>query len=438
MRLQNNKMTMKTVIRNKTRRCSRMVNGQKRGELFFYLALWAIMFAAPVLSLYVESLTSISSSRIADSVEYDWQTVWNAWALLAMFCAVFFIHNFLLAPLLVYRNRHRLYWALVSILAVSFVAYQTLCRPHPPTHHAMRSGAKSDIRHEAAPEDRPPMPLFGGDGRPGGKPDDNNRSFADRDDTPPAKPKDDGDERQRHEPPRIFGGQDTVAFIIMGLLIALNLGVKYYFKSLDDRKRIKDLERENLNRQLEYLKYQINPHFFMNTLNNIHALVLINPEQANRMIETLSRLMRYVLYEGNRSMASLQKEIAFLENYIELMRVRYTERVVVDVDFPATVPDVPVPMLLFATFVENAFKHGVSYRRESFVHVRITVTDGYVCFVCHNSRLPKATDTHGGVGIANAIKRLKLIYGNDYTIDIASSDSEYCVTLHLPVGKGYM
>ncbi len=415
-----------------------MINGQKRGELFFYLVLWAIMFAAPVLSLYVESLTSISSSQTADSVEYDWQTVWNAWALLAMFCVVFFIHNFLLAPLLVYRNRRRLYWTLVSILAVAFVAYQTLCRPHPPTPPTMRNNAKMEERHETRPNGRPPMPLLDGGNRHEGKPDGDVHAFDGKEDAPPARPKGDSSERQRHEPPRIFGGQDTVAFIIMGLLIALNVGVKYYFKSLDDRKRIKDLERENLNRQLEYLKYQINPHFFMNTLNNIHALVLINPEQANRMIETLSRLMRYVLYEGNRSMASLQKEIAFLENYIELMRVRYTEKVVVDVDFPDTVPDVSVPMLLFATFLENAFKHGVSYKRESFVRVCITVTDGNVCFVCRNSRLPKATDTHGGVGIANAIKRLKLIYGNDYTLDIAASDTEYCVTLHLPVGRSYM
>ena len=134
----------------------------------------------------------------------------------------------------------------------------------------------------------------------------------------------------KHEPPQAFGGEDSVAFIIMILLMGLNIGAKYFFKSLDDRKRMKLLEKENLSRQLEYLKYQINPHFFMNTLNNIHALVDIDPEQAKHTIEVLSKLMRYTLYEGNKTMAPLKKELDFITHYIDLMRIRYTDKVRID------------------------------------------------------------------------------------------------------------
>lgn len=223
-----------------------------------------------------------------------------------------------------------------------------------------------------------------------------------------------------------------MAFIIVCLLLGLNIGAKYYFKSSDDRKRLHELERDNLHTQLAYLKYQINPHFFMNTLNNIHALVLIDPEQANRMIETLSRLMRYVLYDGNRQLTPLQKELAFAQNYIDLMRVRYTDRVKITVDFPESVPDVGVPPLLFATFIENAFKHGISYEQKSFIEISLKVDPKHIIFCCRNSRRPEAEDTHGGVGMDNVSKRLRLIYGKRYSMQIVPSPGEYAVTLTLP------
>ncbi len=236
------------------------------------------------------------------------------------------------------------------------------------------------------------------------------------------------------EPPMAFGGQDSVAFIIMALLMALNVGAKHYFKTIDDKKRMKELERENLHRQLESLKYQINPHFFMNTLNNIHALVDIDAEQAKYTIEVLSKLMRYVLYEGNKTMAPLQKELNFIAHYVELMRIRYTDKVRITTRLPQSIPDVQVPSLLFTTFVENAFKHGVSYRRPSFIEVSCSVdpeTDEVV-FACRNSRKPEDEERHGGVGLQNAKKRLQIIYGDSYTLHIVSNEEEYHVLLRLP------
>ena len=369
------------------------IHGQKHSELTLYTVLWTILYAASAFSIYIGKVSSHAS-------QFDWRGLMGSWRLLTMFFVAFCIHNFLIAPLLVYRNRRWQYGLSAAALVVGFLAFQAFARPHRP------DGME------------PPM-----------KPSEEMT----------VKPDGKGMRGDMAEPPHAFGGQDSVALIIICLLLGLNVGAKYYFKSIEDRKRFDAIERDNLNAQLSYLKYQINPHFFMNTLNNIHALVLIDPETANRMIETLSKLMRYVLYDGNRSLAPLQKELAFVGNYVELMRVRYTDNVRISIDIPDEVPDVSVPSLLFATFIENAFKHGVSYESDSFIEISVKAdAESGVLFTCRNSRLPDTADSHGGVGLANARKRLQLIYGNRYTLDITPSEREYSVRLRLPAKKTIM
>ena len=147
---------------------------------------------------------------------------------------------------------------------------------------------------------------------------------------------------------------------------------------------MKELEHNNLQTELDYLKYQINPHFFMNTLNNIHALVDIDTEKAKQTIVELSRLMRYVLYESNNRLISLSKELQFLNHYIELMRIRYTDKVRIYVSFPTDTGEVQVPPLLFVSFVENAFKHGVSYQHASFVSVCLQVVGEEIAYHRHH------------------------------------------------------
>jgi len=413
-----------------------MIKGQKKSELILYLVLWAVLFAAPVVSMLVGDFFMSSPmdaemrGYIVQSSSVDWQNVYNAWGLLSMFCVTFFVHNIFVAPLLVYGNHRKAYGFTVVALTAAFMFYQIACRPH----------------HREAVPDKKPLPEMEMKRavRPDysrtfthGKPDDSN---AEGHINPPPLPEKGrkGDRIvEKREPPRAFGGQDSVAFIIMALLLGLNIGAKSFFKSMDDRKRIKDLERENLNSQLEYLKYQINPHFFMNTLNNIHALVDIDPEQAKYTIEVLSKLMRYVLYDGNRTMAPLQKELDFISHYVDLMRIRFTDKVRIAVSLPQSVPDVQVPSLLFITFVENAFKHGVSYRKRSFIEVGVMVDEtlGEIVFSCNNSRKNGEEDRRGGVGLQNAKRRLKLIYGNDYVLTSDSSPEEYRLLLRLPTNK---
>jgi LytS/YehU family sensor histidine kinase len=224
-----------------------------------------------------------------------------------------------------------------------------------------------------------------------------------------------------------------MAVVVLVLMFAANLGAKLYFRNRSDHKRLLVLEKQNLEQQLEYLKYQISPHFFMNTLNNIHALVDIDSEKAKQTILELSKMMRFVLYEGNKQGVPLDREIAFLQNYITLMKLRYTDKVRITVDTPASMPNKEVPPLMFITFVENAFKHGVFYRLESFIEVKIESREDHLVFSCRNSKIPKEDDKHGGVGLTNVKQRLDLIYGDRYTLDINDEQNTYTVKLTIPL-----
>ena len=142
-----------------------------------------------------------------------------------------------------------------------------------------------------------------------------------------------------------------------------------------------------------------------------------------------------MLYESNHILVPLMRELSFLNHYIALMKMRYSEKVVVTVDIPDTLPDCMVPPLLYVTFVENAFKHGVTYEKESFIYIDLNVENERVVFHCTNSK--PATETQatkpGGVGLTNVRRRLRLIYGSDYMLDINDTNDRYDLRLSLPL-----
>ena len=196
---------------------------------------------------------------------------------------------------------------------------------------------------------------------------------------------------------------------------------------------MRELQAENLSQRLESLRYQINPHFFMNTLNNIHALVDIDPEKAKESIEEFSKMMRILLYEGDAPTIPLAKELDFIEHFISLMRLRYPEDSVrIETVFPEDRNGVSVPPLVMASFVENAFKHGVSYSEDSFIRVKIDRQDDKVVFLCSNSSHPSERDERRGVGLENIRKRLALLYGESYTLSIDESSGRYDIVMSIP------
>ena len=153
------------------------------------------------------------------------------------------------------------------------------------------------------------------------------------------------------------------------------------------------------------------------------------------MIE-LSKMMRYVLYDSGRESISLEKDIQFIRNYIELMRIRYTDAIDIRLDAPGSLPGrISIPPLLLIVFVENAFKHGVSYNRHSFIHIQVGYADRRVSATIVNSRHPVSGDgSSAGIGLENVRKRLELIYGDDFSLRIDDSlPTVYSVKLEIPV-----
>ena len=369
---------------------------QSRQENAIYLAMWGVLFMAPVLSMY---LGIVSGGRDG----FEWHELWFVWREFALFFVLFLVHNFLLAPLLINRQQRWHYLSLTLPLIACFVLYQCTTRPVPPG------------RHRPPTEQGPHRP------QPGIHPEGEGMM-------PPHRPR-----REHMGPPAFLGEHDIVASVILILMFGMNLGVKGYFKSREDRKRLSELEHENLEQQLEYLRYQINPHFFMNTLNNIHALVDIDPEQAKGTIVELSKMMRFILYEGDKNGVTLSREMEFLRTYVALMRLRYTDSVSIRTELPREVPDRSVPPLMLIPFVENAFKHGISYRRPSFIDIRVRVEGDRLHFICLNSKAEKPNEEKGGVGLANVRKRLDLLFGSNYMLEIRDEAERYSVELNIPL-----
>lgn len=377
---------------------------KQQQELLVYLALWIILFIAPLLGAY------IGYSRSEDATTFPWNDLWHIWRQYIILFAAFLIHNFLLAPLLIYRQKRIHYSIGIVLLLSAFIVTNYLDKPKLEPRHPRFHEIKRPVHKENPPD----MPFFTDD-----------RHHPHPDGMP---------ELRGPKPPIMFREHDVVSIIILLLIMGMNLGIKYYFRHRQDRERLITLERQNLEQQLEYLKYQINPHFLMNTLNNIHALVDIDPEQAKDTIVELSKIMRFVLYEGSKQKVPLRQELIFLDNYIQLMRMRVTDKKVdITVDIPQAIPDREIPPLMMITFVENAFKHGVSYQRHSFIDINIQITDDHLIFFIRNSKVPQNEDRHGGLGLKNVKRRLELIYGTNYTLDIKDEENTYTVNLTLPL-----
>ena len=221
-------------------------------------------------------------------------------------------------------------------------------------------------------------------------------------------------------------------------MFAANNAIITFYRTMREEEDAERLQRQNLQAEMYYLKHQINPHFLMNTLNNIHALVDIESEAAKQAVIQLSDMMRYVVYGAGGDAIALKQDLKFIENYIELMRIRYTDDVKILYNRPERLSgNIEIPPLIFIVFVENAFKHGVSYDSESYIYIDINCEEGFVVGRFENSVHPSKRNDNPGIGLENVRKRLDLIYGDHYDLQIDESDKNYCITLKIPTLNSY-
>ena len=229
---------------------------------------------------------------------------------------------------------------------------------------------------------------------------------------------------------RFFAGNAALYLLVVGAGVAIRMTGGWY-KAEAARQ---ELEHSRTQAELQNLKSQLNPHFLFNTLNNIYSLIQIDVDRAQRSVHELSSLLRYVLYESSRPTVPLKAEVEFLRDYIELMRIRQPRHVRVFVSLPGEPSPTPVAPLLFISLVENAFKHGISYSRPSFIHIRVRYIDGKVYYSIINSRhTAEPSGKDAGIGLENVRRRLQLIFANRHTLAIDTRrPNMYRVKLIIP------
>lgn len=233
--------------------------------------------------------------------------------------------------------------------------------------------------------------------------------------------------------PPIFNFRMTLPLI---LAVVVSIGVKINNQLRKKEVLLEKVKHSQLTSEINYLKNQVKPHFLFNTLNNIYALVNKDPETAKVSIHSLSKMMRYFLHEATQNEILLEKEITFLERYIDLMLLRVNKNFTLEKNFSEIKEPIKIPPLLLLSFIENAFKHGIDAIKPSFIHIDLSIKDNTIYYVVENSLFKnnnKSSDS--GIGLENLKKRLHLIYKDDFELTEKETDNTYTAKLILNLPK---
>lgn len=374
------------------------VNMKKEGrlhEIMVCVLLWSFVFIFPIIN---------ESYNFVHGQSFMWRDVFSWWLGTLPYLLLFVINYTCVVLFLLKRGKVKVYVLCAILLLSVFTCYISY-----------------DFKYNKFPHHQKPHPFESIEDRI------SEQSIPDV-------------SHDNHRPPYYFlviPPPIMMRFILALLVLGMNIAIALIYDSQRKQNDMKSMENIRLQGELKYLKTQIRPHFFMNMLNNIHSMVEVNAEEAQRMILELSKLMRYVLYEGEKSLTSFNDEVIFISSYVTLMRRRYSsEKVIVNLDIPDHPSDkIMLPPLLFISFVENAFKHGISYLRQSKIDIRIEQQVENIYFECVNTKPQKIKRDieKGGVGLENIKRRLDLLFADKYDLQIEDKKDSYSVILRIPV-----
>ena len=230
---------------------------------------------------------------------------------------------------------------------------------------------------------------------------------------------------------------DISQLLIFNMAVGISTSIAAVQKwQSDEQLRLKLVEQQ-VNSELTYLKAQINPHFFFNTLNNIYALTNIDVEKAKTALLKLSRMMRYVLYETEKKHTLLSKELDFIKDFIELMKMRLSSRVKLRIEIPEKVEEAEIAPMLSLPFIENCFKHGISSQKESEIVISLRRNKDSLALETQNTIFKSSENTPegntSGIGLINTMRRLELLYPNKFqlTFDKENPENQYRVYLNI-------
>jgi two-component system, LytTR family, sensor kinase len=220
-------------------------------------------------------------------------------------------------------------------------------------------------------------------------------------------------------------------FFVVFIAIAIKLYKRWNEKDFQEQK----VQKEKVEAELQMLKTQINPHFLFNTLNSIYMLAMKQSEQTANTVLKLSDILDYILYRIDTPKIAISNEIKIIEDYIELEKIRFSNRVDLNFNTDLKIKGIKIPPMLIIPFIENAFKHGVAKSIEkSWIKISIKESGGILNIIIANSKVQnKFKDKTGGIGLVNVRKRLNLLYEEKYQLDIFEKQMQYIVSLSIPI-----
>ncbi|MEK6782574.1 MAG: histidine kinase [Bacteroidota bacterium] len=239
-----------------------------------------------------------------------------------------------------------------------------------------------------------------------------------------------------HEEEYLYRTRFVVQIITTNLFIVIFVGMLRFAEGwFEFEAKKKEIENEKLTAELNFLKAQINPHFLFNTLNNLYYLAYTKSENTTEVIAKLSQMMRYMIYDSNYQNVPLNKEIEYMQNYISLERLRLNSQIPIRFDIKGNPENVLITPLIFITFLENAFKHGVSNNSTgSWVNISIEVKEKKCIYIVENSKIAKAAsakEEKSGFGLQNMKRRLELSYPGQFQLLSEDKPDRYFVQLNI-------
>jgi len=227
----------------------------------------------------------------------------------------------------------------------------------------------------------------------------------------------------------LFTTNRTISVCLFLLVTSSFIRLAFSFLKNQNEKKI--LENANLNAEVNFLKSQINPHFLFNTLNGIYSQAHNKSEHTEYSILKLSELLRYVLYESGEDKVPLEKDIQYISNYIDLQRLRLSSKVAIHYSVSDLEPGNFIAPLLLISFIENAFKHGISYTQSSVVLIDIAIFEKTLTLKVENPVIKNNTFTEGGLGLKNVTRRLQLLYPSKHSLNIRHTEAQYIINLKI-------
>ena len=223
-----------------------------------------------------------------------------------------------------------------------------------------------------------------------------------------------------------------ISTVITSLMfIFLSIVLKFSIAWFLNERIQRDLENQRLTAELAFLKSQINPHFLFNSLNSIYSLAYQKSDNTPGAILKLSEIMRYMLYESNDNKVALEKELQYLQNYIDLQKIRFGKNAFIDFKIEGVVGDQRIVPLLLIAFIENAFKHGVANDAATAIQLLIRIDATTLYFFIRNKKHANNRDAVGGIGLSNVKRRLDLLYPRKYSLEIRDEIDTYTCELSL-------